>query len=123
MNADAPSLSWLFFSFRGRVARQSFFLATVFLLLPQLVILLQIGRTDSSPGAQTFWLLMFFAAIIATLWSTFALAVKRLHDFGVTGWLAIVLLIPTASWIMLIALMLIPTKQETNEYGPPPFAK
>ncbi|MEM7068387.1 MAG: DUF805 domain-containing protein [Pseudomonadota bacterium] len=124
MEHEAPSLKWLFFSLQGRIARQSYILSFLFLLLPQIGLVLQIVRADQNgdEGGLAFWFVMLAVVALVTLWSSIALVVKRLHDLGVTGWLALILFFPTINWIFAIALMVIPSKQEVNEHGPPPFA-
>ncbi|MEO0329362.1 MAG: DUF805 domain-containing protein [Pseudomonadota bacterium] len=121
--SEAPSLTWLFFSRKGRIARQSYTLAVLFLILPQFFLLYKIGMSEGNTELENFWLVILFIAGIVTLWSTIALAVKRLHDIDMTGWLAILTLLPTISWIFVVGLMFIPTKPVDNEHGPPPFAR
>ncbi|MGI9351206.1 MAG: DUF805 domain-containing protein, partial [Rhizobiaceae bacterium] len=121
MNSAAPTLPWLFFSLRGRIARKSYLFSVFFLLLPQLIVILQLVRQEDDSGGLAFWFLVLVGVILCTLWSLAALAVKRLHDLGVTGWLALLILFPTINWIFLLALAVLPTVQETNEHGPPPF--
>lgn len=120
--SDTPSLSWLFFGFKGRIARQSYALSVFFLILPQIVIVLQMVKNHENESALVFWFLALVGVALCTFWSLLALAVKRLHDFSVTGWLAMLILFPTINWIFLLALAFIPSKQEVNEFGPPPFA-
>lgn len=123
MSETAPTLTWLFFGFRGRIARKSYILSVLFLLLPQFIMLGQMVQNSQNSTALVFWFLVWITTVVATLWSLFALAVKRLHDLGVTGWLALIILFPTINWIFLLALAFVPSKQETNEWGPPPFPR
>ena len=123
MSDDTPSLSWLFFSLKGRIARKSYILSVLFLLLPQIVVVVQMVQNSTNEAALVFWFLSWVVIGIATLWSLIALAVKRLHDLSVTGWLALIIVFPTINWIFLVALAFIPSKQETNEWGPPPFPR
>ena len=122
MNNTSPSLSWLFFSFKGRIARQSYALSIFFLILPQIIVVLQMVNNHNNENALVVWFLVFVSVAFCTLWSLLALAVKRLHDLSVTGWLALLVFFPTINWIFLLALAFIPSKQEVNEFGPPPFA-
>jgi len=39
----------------------------------------------------------------------------------VTGALALILFVPTVNVIFIIVLMALPSRQEENEHGPPPF--
>ncbi len=121
MSDNVPTLRWLFFSFQGRIARKSYLMSVLFLLLPQIIVVLQMVQNADNDAALAFWFLVWIAINVATLWSLLALAVKRLHDLSVTGWLALILFVPTVNWIFLLALAFIPSKQETNQWGPPPF--
>jgi uncharacterized membrane protein YhaH (DUF805 family) len=46
----------------------------------------------------------------------FAVTARRLHDFGMNGWIAIAALIPLVG----IIIGLVPGHRDTNDYGPPP---
>ncbi|MEM9279564.1 MAG: DUF805 domain-containing protein [Pseudomonadota bacterium] len=123
MSDATPTLSWLFFSLKGRIARQSYALSILFLIFPQVFVVLQLVRNEENQSGLAFWFLVLLGVVLLTLWSVMALAVKRLHDLGMTGWLSVLILVPTLNWIFLVALALFPSTQETNEYGPPPFPK
>jgi len=62
-------------------------------------------------AAGAYWLVLLVPSIAA--------AVRRLHDSGKTGWLALVWLIPFIGPIILIVLCIQPGDPESNEYGPP----
>ena len=89
MDRETLSLKWLFFSLEGRIARKSFILSAVFLVLPQIIVLGQMINASQSgnEGALAFWFLAWCGVVLATLWTLIALTVKRLHDLDVTGWL------------------------------------
>lgn len=122
MTMQPPSLMWLFFSFAGRIARKSFGIGVLFLVFPQVFIVIQLIKNEQNPDALAFWGFMILLVWGAALWSLLALSAKRLHDLGVTGWLSILVFIPAVSWLFLLALVIIPSSRETNEHGPPPFA-
>lgn len=122
MSTPAPTLSWLFFSFKGRIARRSFIFSILFLLLPQILIVVQMVRNEGNPGALTGLVLIMFCLWACTLWSLFAITTKRLPDLGVTGALSLLAFFPAVSWIFFLALSILPSSSQTNEYGPPPFA-
>ena len=123
MSNEAPSLAWLFFSFKGRIARQSYALSIFFLLLPQMVAILQLVRNEGNQGALALWMLVLMGVVLCSFWSILAIVVKRLHDLGATGWLALLVFFPTINWIFMLILAVIPSSQQVNQYGPPPFAK
>ena len=120
---NSPSLMWLFFSFRGRIARQSFFLGVLFLFLPQIFLVLQIAGSAEDSAEMIFWALLWMASIAITIWPILALFTKRLHDLSLTGGLSILAFIPSVNWIAFLVLACLPSKQEINQYGSPPFSK
>ena len=50
-------------------------------------------------------------------------SVRRLHDFNLSGWFALLELIPLLNIVMCIALMLIPGSANANQYGEPRASK
>jgi uncharacterized membrane protein YhaH (DUF805 family) len=59
---------------------------------------------------------------LATIIPGLALAVRRLHDIGRTGWWVLLGVIPIIGWIILIVWACQPTLPQPNKYGPPPAA-
>ena len=52
-----------------------------------------------------------------------AVAIRRLHDVGRSGWWLLLVLIPIVGWIILIVFMAAPSQPGPNQYGTaaPPF--
>lgn len=122
-----PTLRWLFFSFRGRIARQSFGFAYLFILVllglavyqsVQGVNAVQAGRTD---GRLVFAGFLSMAVMAFGLWSVLALSVKRLHDINLPAALVLMLFIPVLTFLVIVYLMARPSHPKANEHGPPPF--
>lgn len=66
---------------------------------------------------------MYFIAIIyalATLVPTLAVAVRRLHDVGKSGWFILIGLIPLIGGIWLLVLYVTDSLDGENEYGENP---
>ena len=116
-----PTVTWVLFGLRGRIARQSFILGQLFMLSLFAFVIARIVAVEGRDGSTVFWGLVLLALGVASLVSTIAMTVKRLHDLGFPGILAVCMLIPTVNFIMLIILMIMPSSPETNAYGPPPF--
>lgn len=51
-----------------------------------------------------------------------SVAVRRLHDVGMNGWLYLIALIPYLGAAFMLVVALIPGQPKTNEYGPDPKA-
>lgn len=124
-----PTLKWLFFSFRGRIGRQSFAFACLFILVllglavyqsVQGVNAVQAGRTDSQLVFAGF---LSMATIAFGLWSILALTVKRLKDLNQPAGLVIILFVAPVNFLFLLFLMVKQGSPETNEHGPPPFSR
>lgn len=131
---DHPlTVKWLLFGFRGRIGRKSFILAALLLLLAQLALFSyaigfategqEPGQLTLNNGSSALLGFVLLGSWIVSAWALLALAVKRLHDLGLSVFLGIVLLIPALSGIAWILLAALPSKQETNEHGPVPFPK
>lgn len=116
-----PTVRWALFSFRGRIARQSFILGALLMFAVFAVIVARILAVEGNESATVFWGLVTLAFFGFAIWGTLALTVKRLHDLGQPGALAVVMFIPTINFIAAIALMILPSSPKTNEHGPPPF--
>ncbi|MBO6814120.1 MAG: DUF805 domain-containing protein [Rhizobiaceae bacterium] len=119
--AQAPGLAWLFFGTSGRIARRSFSLATFFLLLLHVFVIIQLIKADDNSASLVWWTLVLFVIAAVSLWCIFALIVKRLHDIGVTGFLSLAIVFTGMYFIAFIVLSLWPSQSATNKYGPPPF--
>ena len=115
------SLKWLFFSFEGRIARRSFALSILFLVFPQIFLVLQMVRYEDNEGMLALLGMALIVIWVGVLWSVMALSAKRLHDLGVTGWLSLIAFFPAVSWLFFLALMILPSSPNANEYGAPPF--
>ena len=76
------------------------------------------GRSDLSPAAIPFWVLagvIWLAVIVPSI----AVAVRRLHDAGYSGWFYLLALIPSIGGIILLVLCVMQTSPQAPKYGPP----
>lgn len=107
------SLSNLFFSFHGRVSRGDFWYAVLLILSVFTVLYIAL---ESTFGRAATWLLY-----VPCYWSLFAVAIKRYHDIGRSGWWLLLLLIPLVgpAWV-LWSLGFRKGTQAENRYGPVP---
>jgi len=120
--APKPSLTWLFFSFKGRIARQSYILSIIFIQILFALVIYQIVKAGTDEGRLALWGLAFIGLAGVAFWSGLALSIKRLHDLDLPWMLVVLQFIPAIMWLFIIFLMVVPSKQLTNEHGPPPFA-
>ncbi len=116
-----PSVFWLMFALDGRIARKSYILGQLLILAVLGVIITRIVATTQDTPAFTLWGLIMLIALVVSCWCSIALVVKRLHDLGFNGFFAVILFVPMVGPLALFALMLVPSKNCDNRWGPPPF--
>jgi len=58
--------------------------------------------------------------MLAILLPSFAIAARRLHDTGRSGWWQLIVLIPIVGLIVLIVFLVLDSEAGTNKYGPNP---
>lgn len=121
MGKNNLSLSWLFFSFRGRIARQSYVLSILFIQALFVLVVYKCVQAGEDQNLLAFWGLAFIVLAALAFWSGLALSVKRLHDLDLPTPLVLLQFIPPVMWFFIVFLMAMPSKQVTNRHGPPPF--
>lgn len=103
--------------FRGRASRGEYWWWFLFVAAVSFVLVILSNLTSrNSPGFFTYlyglWLLAVFIPGLAV-------AVRRLHDTGRSGWWYFLSLIPIVGGIILIVFMASPTTPDAAKYGPP----
>ncbi|HWA23788.1 MAG TPA: DUF805 domain-containing protein [Caulobacterales bacterium] len=107
---------------KGRARRAEYWwfalFATVFmfgLLIVDLVISSAMGGVGWGPVLTVLGSLVLVGPAVSV-------AVRRLHDVGMNGWLYLLVLVPYAGALFLLVVALLPGQDKTNEYGPSPKA-
>ncbi|MFN8616862.1 MAG: DUF805 domain-containing protein [Dehalococcoidia bacterium] len=96
----------LLFSFEGRVPRQIFWIAW--------------GIGVAVSFAVFFASPIWAIASLVLIWPQIAIGCKRFHDFGKSGWLQLIGLIPfVGGLIVLVWAGITPSDPGDNIYGPP----
>lgn len=107
-------LSWLFFSFSGRVDRRAYALAGLLLYLVRLFPVYKIiGAPDEATA--TWWGTVFVFMAVLSLVAGIPLTAKRLQDMGKPGLFALFYII--ADILMYLPLCFIPGDPGSNRYG------
>lgn len=114
---DTAQLTWLFFRLNGRISRAVYLLAGVLANLVPAFLLYRFMLVPEGTTASTVWAFAFFLGGIVSIWSIFALSVKRLHDFGKPGILAVALFIPVVSYVAFVVFCLVPGDNGPNQYA------
>lgn len=105
--------------FSGRARRKEYWMFALFNLIFVIVAAILdniLGLTFGQLPYGVFYFLYALALIVPGL----AVAVRRLHDIGKSGWMILIGLIPLVGAIWLIVLMVLDSKPGENQYGPNP---
>ena len=57
---------------------------------------------------------------LATIIPSLAVAIRRLHDVGQSGWFALISLVPLVGGIILLVFLAKESQPQTNKWGPVP---
>lgn len=120
-------------NFQGRARRRAYWMYTLInsiiqfvLAIPLFGVLMSLGmQTDAGmdPSAALTGSTLIFAAIyalyaLATFIPSLAIAVRRLHDAGFSGWLYLLNFIGLG--IVVLVLCVLDSKPGSNKWGPNP---
>jgi uncharacterized membrane protein YhaH (DUF805 family) len=115
----------VFFSFKGRIGRQTYWMHYLALIGIFLVVGILTGLASSaSPGsiaASAMVILMGLFYILA-IWVSIALSVKRWHDRNKSGWWVLIGFVPIIGgfWVLIENGFLV-GDEAANNYGPATF--
>jgi uncharacterized membrane protein YhaH (DUF805 family) len=103
--------------FNGRARRKAY----GFFILVNIIINIVLSVIDTIVfnniiGIPLLSLLFGLAILVPSL----AISVRRLHDIGKSGWLAILLFIPIVSLVLFIILLAVDSVKGSNQYGENP---
>lgn len=120
------AISKNYFKFSGRARRAEYWgfvlfqVSALFLLLipDSIVTALVYGTTDPEriEFIPVFTLLFYIYCIVPGI----SVAVRRLHDRDLSGWLYLVNVIPYIGGIILFVFMCLDSRRESNKHGPSP---
>ena len=111
---------WVMTSFRGRISRQVYWLAilALYLIAPAIMLLVFPAGLDAEtllangelPGSVQ---LISLASMIVQV----IIGIKRLHDFNMSGILAIVYFLPLINFFATVLIGIIPGTPGPNRFG------
>ena len=108
-----------FSNFSGRARRKEYWMFILFNMIFGFVAMLLdnlLGIADPVIGYGAIYGLYTLALIIPGI----AVAVRRLHDLGKSGWMLLIAFIPLIGAIWLIVLMCTDSNAGENQYGANP---
>ncbi|SFV61680.1 Integral membrane protein [hydrothermal vent metagenome] len=111
--------------FDGRASRSEFWYFALFYFLADLVAAVidafvlspMLGMTPEQIS-QGGYLQMIL--VLGLFIPSIALAVRRLHDIGKSGWWYLLVFIPFIGWVVLIYFYVLDSQPGTNQYGENP---
>jgi uncharacterized membrane protein YhaH (DUF805 family) len=105
-------------NFQGRARRKAYWMFVLFNIIALVILSLIEGALGLS-GQNGYGILtgLYSLAIILPL---IALAVRRLHDTGRSGWWILIGLVPLIGPIVLIIFYVTDSQPGANQYGPNP---
>lgn len=113
----------------GRARRKEFWgfalFSNLFAFAPILIGLIAAAVTDPSMESDAAMVMfgtgfaVFGLLMMAMLIPSICVYVRRLHDVGMSGWLYLLGLVPFGN-VFLLVVSLMPSQQQTNQYGPIP---
>ena len=99
--------------FTGRASRTEYWMFFLF----NLIIAIVLGAIDAVIGTGGILGAIYALAVLIP---AIAVAVRRLHDTGRTGWWVLIALIPVIGAIVLLVFMVMDSQPGANTYGPNP---
>ncbi len=106
--------------FEGRARRTEFWMFFLFNALVAIVLGIIAGALYNATNGASIWLVWIYQ--LAVLIPYIAVAVRRLHDTGRTGWWYLIALVPLVGLIILIVFWATAGNPGPNQYGPDPKA-
>ncbi len=104
--------------FSGRATRAEYWYFVLFNFIFYVAITILSGVIFLASGVNTVVLLWIY--ILAVFIPGLAVAVRRLHDTGRSGWWLLLNLIPLIGAIIVIVLLVLDSQPGENKYGPNP---
>ncbi len=108
--------------FKGRARRKEYWMFVLFnvIFAVAAVILDNVLGITFSPEMPYGFIYLLYA--LAVLIPGIAVAVRRLHDMGKSGWWYLIALVPLIGGIWLIVLLATDSEAGDNQWGPNPKA-
>jgi uncharacterized membrane protein YhaH (DUF805 family) len=114
-------------TFQGRASRGEYWWWALFTVIVAIVgygiaiaVILGTQRSDGQLSAGAYIVgVLFFLVWLALLVPSIAVAVRRLHDAGYSGWFYLLALIPSVGGIIVLVLCVMQTSPQADRFGPP----
>lgn len=102
--------------FSGRARRKEYWMFVLFNMIFIIIASILDNILGTTVGVLPYGV-FYFLYVLAVFVPGLAVAVRRLHDVGKSGWMMFIVLIPLVGAIWLIVLMVTDSVSGENEYG------
>lgn len=79
-----------------------------------------VGNMDTDPPRMIATMVLPGLFVLATIVPGVAITVRRIHDLGLSGWLYLLILVPSVGGLIIFVFALIPSQKHENKWGPVP---
>lgn len=120
------NLFWMFFSFYGRASRAEYWWAQLSLLAVFILVIAVLNSTggfDAPDGATGFAIVTLIASVQIIWFFGICVAVKRLHDMGRPGGMAVLMFVPILGAMFWLYTGFVKGNPGENKYGPSPHSR
>lgn len=103
--------------FNGRSPRAEFWYFMLFNAVVGIVLY------ALAAAVATFFLYIYYIYALAVIVPNIAVAIRRMHDIGRSGWWILISLVPLIGSIWYIVLCALPSQLGPNKFGPNPYGQ
>lgn len=100
-------------NFSGRARRREYWLFA----LANVIVVIVLAILSAVSNLFFVLLVLYYVAVIVP---TLAVAVRRLHDVGMSGWFILISLVPFVGGLILLWFTVQDSQNFANQYGPSP---
>jgi len=110
---------WLLLSFEGRLNRKTYWLTVLAIMVGSIIPLALDAIIFSAADSGMPVLTLIYS--LALIWPGLAIAVKRLHDRGRSGWFYLLMFVPILNLWPQIEILFLRGTDGANDYGADPL--
>ena len=107
--------------FSGRARRREYWFFALFSLLMTIALSI-LDLIIFNLSSETVLVMFTGAYVLAVFIPTLAVAFRRLHDTGKSGWWSLINLVPGIGTFLFFVLLLLDSQPGENQWGPSPKA-